>query len=99
MGLYFDFNIGWIWVFTIIYLPYLCLFIQRKSYQSGKEIRNQLIFAITALVLSFTLEIVGVTFKLWTNFPGNWSIYLWIAYFGGGLLSFQLIKKIEEIVK
>lgn len=96
MGLYFNFNIGWIWVWAIIYLPYLYLFMQRKSYKNKKEIRSQFIFAVTALLIAFMLEFVGVSFKLWTNFPGNWSIYLWIAYFGGGLLSFQLIKKIEH---
>lgn len=99
MGLYFEFSRGWILVWAIIYLPYTYLLLQRKSYKSKEEVKNQIIFAITALVLSFTLEIVGVTFKLWTNFPGNWSIYLWIAYFGGGLLGYQLVKKIEEIVK
>ncbi len=99
MGLYFDFNTGWIWVWAIIYLPYFILLIQRKSYKNSQEVKSQLIFAITALLVAFVLEFVGVTFKLWTNFPGNWSIYLWVAYFGGGLLSYQLIKKIEEIVK
>lgn len=98
MGLYFDFNTGWILVWLIIYLPYLALLIERKSYQNKKELKSQFIFAIIALLISFILEFVGVSFKLWTNFPGNWSIYLWIAYFGGGLLSFQLIKKIEELV-
>lgn len=98
MGLYFDFNIGWIWVWAIIYLPYFYLFMQRKSYRNKTEVRSQFIFAVTALLIAFVLEFVGVSFKLWTNFPGNWSIYLWIAYFGGGLLSFQLIKKIEEMI-
>lgn len=99
MGLYFDFNPGWIWVWAIIFLPYLLLLIQRKSYQNKKEIKNQFVFAMVALSISFILEVLGVTFKLWTNFPGNWSIYLWIAYFGGGLLGYQLVKKIEEIMK
>lgn len=99
MGLYFEFNPGWIWVWGIIYLPYTLLLIQRKSYRNKKEIKGQFIFATVALLISFILELVGVTNKLWTNFPGNWSIYLWVAYFGGGLLSYQLVKKIEEIIK
>lgn len=99
MGIYFDFSIGWIWVWAVIYLPYLFLFIQRESYKNKKEIKNQFLFATIALVISFILEVLGVIFKLWTNFPGNWSIYLWIAYFGGGLLAYQLIKKIEESMK
>lgn len=98
MSLYFEFNPGWILVWAIIYLPYLFLLIQRKSYNK-KEIRVQFIFAIIALLLSILTEFVGVSFKLWTNFPGNWSIYLWISYFGSALLAYQLIKKIEEMVK
>lgn len=99
MGLYFEFNPGWIWLWLIIYLPYLYLLKQRKSYRNKKELRSQLIFAILALLISILLEFVGVSFKLWTNFPGNWSIYLWISYFGSGLLGYQLVKKIEETAK
>lgn len=99
MGLYFEFNPGWIWVWAIIYLPYLFLFIQRKSYQNKKELKNQFTFAIVALFLSMLVEFAGVSFKLWTNFPGNWSVYLWISYVGSALLAYQLIKKIEGMVR
>lgn len=44
---------------------------QRKSYRNKKEIKSQFIFATVALMISIVLEFVGVTFKLWTNFPGN----------------------------
>lgn len=97
MGLYFEFNHNWIWVWAIIFLPYLFLFIQRKSYQDKRELKNQFTFAAVALFLSMLIEFVGVNFKLWTNFPNNWTIYLWISYFGSALLAYQLIKKIEEI--
>ena len=99
MGLYFDFNSGWVLVWVIIYLPYLLLLVQRKGYKNKKELRNQFIFAGITLLFSFAIEFAGVTFRLWTNFPGNWSIYLWTAYFGSGLLGYQFIKKIEEIIK
>lgn len=97
MGLYLELNPGWIWVWSIIYLPFLYLLILRKSYQNKKEIRAQFIFATVTLLISILLELVGVSFKLWTYFPGNWSIYLWISYFGSALLGYQLVKKIEEI--
>lgn len=99
MGLYFEFNPGWILIWAIIYSPYLYFFIQRKSYQSEKEMRVQFTFALIILLISILLEFVGVTNALWTNFPGNWSIYLWISYFGSALLGYQLVKKVEELVK
>lgn len=71
---------------------------QRKSYQKKKELKNQLLFAIVGLVIAFIVEIIAVNLGVWTYFPENWPITVWILYFGSGLLAYQLIKKIEEMI-
>ncbi len=96
MGVYLQFPNGWWAVVLIIYGLYLFLFLQRKSYQESKELKNQLIFAIVTVMLSIIIEAVAVNLSVWTYFPGNWPIILWFAYFGSGLLGYQLVKKIEE---
>ena len=54
---------------------------------------------MVVVIISSIIELIGVNFKVWTYFPGNWPIILWPAYFGSGLLSYQLVKKIGEIIK
>lgn len=99
MSIYLQFPVGWWAVILIIYGLYLLIFLQRKSYQRKGEIKTQLVFATITLAIAFTIELVAVSLKVWTYFPGNWPVILWIAYFGSGLLSYQLIKKIEEIIQ
>ncbi len=98
MSVYFDFPTGWWVIILFIYGLYLYLFLQRKSYQRKGEIRNQLIFATIILIISFTIEVIAVNLNVWTYFPGNWPIILWVGYFGSGLLGYQLVKKIEELL-
>lgn len=98
MGLYFDFPSGWWIALGIIYITYLLLFLQRKSYKKQAELKIQFLFGLVALCMAFVIEVAAINSKIWTYFPNNWPITLWIAYFGAALLSFQLIKKIEELV-
>ena len=95
MGIYLDFPSGWWLILAIIYLPYLLLFIQRKSYDKKNEIRNQLLFGLIIIFISAVVEFVAVSFSVWTYLPGNWPIALWPSYFGSGLLAYQIIKLIE----
>ncbi len=97
MGLYFEFPSGWWVIILFVYSLYLLLFLQRVSYQKKGELKVQLIFAITTLLLAFTIEVIAINLNVWTYFPGNWPVILWIGYFGSGLLAYQLIKKIEEM--
>lgn len=99
MGVYLQFPAGWWAVILIIYGLYLLLFFHRKSYQRKGEIKTQLTFAAVTLLIAFIIELIAVNLKVWTYFPGNWPIILWPAYLGSGLLSYQLVKKIEEVVK
>ena len=98
MGIYFQFPSGWWIALGIIYIPYTILLLQRKSYKNKMELKGQIIFGFIALLIAFVIEVAAIKSQIWTYFPGNWPIVLWPAYFGGGLLSFQLIKKIEELV-
>lgn len=99
MGLYFEFPSGWWAIILFIYGLYLYLFLQRKSFQKKHEIITQLVCATVTLMLSFTIEVIAISLNVWTYFPGNWPVILWIAYFGSGLLAYQLVKKIEEMIR
>ena len=99
MNIYFDFPAGWWVIILFIYSLYLYIFLQRKSYLRKSEIKVQFLFALVTLVVSFTIEVIAVNLKVWTYFPGNWPIILWVGYFGSGLLGYQLVKKIEESAK
>lgn len=99
MGLYFDFPPGWWMVILFIYGLFIYLFLQRRSYQRKGEIKAQMVFALVIMVISFIIEIIAINLKVWTYFPGNWPVILWLGYFGSGLLGYQLVKKIEEIIK
>lgn len=97
MSLYLNFPAGWWVIIGFIFGLYLLLFFQRRSYLKEREVKSQLIFATVTLVISFTIEVIAVNFKVWTYFPGNWPVILWPTYFGSGLLGYQLVKKIEEL--
>lgn len=99
MGVYLQFPTGWWVIILFIYGLYLYLFLQRKSYEKKGELKAQLMFALIILTISFIIELIGINLKVWTYFPGNWPIILWIGYFGSGLLGYQLVKKIEEMIK
>lgn len=99
MNIYLQFPTGWWVIVLFIYSFYLLLFLQRKSYQRKGEIKAQLIFALVTLIISVTIEIIAINLQVWAYYPGNWPVILWVGYFGSGLLGYQLVKKIEEIIK
>lgn len=99
MNLYLQFPSGWWVVILIIYGLFLLIFLQRRSYQNEQEVKAQLLFAAATTFISLIIELVAVNLKVWTYFPGNWPIILWVGYFGSGLLGYQLVKKIEESIK
>lgn len=88
---------GWYLQLSIVYSLYLFIFFLRKSYQKKKEIQNQLILGLASLIISFIAEQIGISLKLWTYFPNNWPIAVWIVYFGIGLLAYQFVKLVDEI--
>lgn len=99
MGLYLDFPSGWWLILAILYIPYFILFFARKSYQSKKEIKHQLILALIVASVSFPIDFMAVSLRIWTFFPNNFPVVLFPAYFGAALLGYQILKKIEEVVK
>lgn len=98
-GLYFDFPDGWWLVTAIFYIPWFILFVQSGTYRKTGELKVQIVFGVVALVLAFIVENIAIPSGLWTYFPGNWPVILWVNYFGSGLLGYQLFKKIEKIFR
>lgn len=97
MQLYFEFPPGWWPILAIIYGLYFLLFFRRKSYKKPKEMKKQPLMGIIVLFLGIIVEYIAVSLSIWTYFPGNWPITLFIAYFGIGMLAYQLVKWVEGI--
>lgn len=96
--MYWQFSDQWWLVLGLVYVPYIFLLVSRKSYQKPREIKHQLIMGGASTLLSLIVEIIGKG-VLWTYLPGNWPVILWPVYFGVALLGYQLVKKIEEVIK
>lgn len=97
MNSYFAFPSGW-WVITVLFYGlWVALFVTRKSYRKKKEVKLQVLFGLFALLLAAAVETIGVRSGLWTYFPGNWPVILWVNYFGSGLMGYQVLKRIEEL--
>lgn len=97
MELYLQFPQGWWPLLLIIFAPFLVLFFLRRGYEKPKEIKAQIVWVVVATALAFVIEFVAVSLEVWTYFPGNWPIILWLGYIGAALSAFQIIKKIEEL--
>jgi len=98
MTLTFDILPGWLLQLLVIYSTYLILFFIRKGRKSKSEFKKQIIFSIAFLLLCFIGEFIGISLKLWTYFPTNWPVTVWIGYFGIGLFSYQLVKLVDELI-
>ena len=96
MGIYFDFPLGWWLVLGLLYGSYLLIYFLRRK-RGKDEARKQLIAGFASLFIGFIIEFVGVSLKLWTLLPANWPITVWIAYFGVGILGYQIVKRAAEI--
>ena len=95
MGL--DFPQGWFIQLVIIFGTYIVLLLVRKGYKKKQEFKNQLVVGLLLLFLSFIGEVIGINLKLWTYFPNNWPITVWVGYFGIGLIAYQLVKLVDEL--
>lgn len=95
MGIYTNFPSGWWPVLGIICGIYLIAYISRKN-KKPNEVWPQIKIGMVTVILGFLIEFVGVSLKIWTYFPGNWPVILWIGYFGVGLAGYQVSKKLEE---
>ena len=95
MLLSFDFPSGWFIELLIIYSTYVALLIIRKGYKNKQEVKKQITVGLLLLLLAFIGEFVGISLKLWSYFPYNWPITVWIGYFGIGLIAYQLVKLVD----
>lgn len=96
MQIILNFPHGWWIQLLILYGVYISLFLLRKSYRKPNEVRQQLAVATICLGFAIIAEMVGINLHLWTYFPGNWPIMVWIGYFSFGLLAYQCVKLVEE---
>lgn len=94
-----DYPTGWYIQMTIIYGTLLLVYFLRKSHKNKGEVKKMFLMGTATLIFAFIGEFVGISNKLWTYFPGNWPLPVWIGYFGLGLLGYQFAKLIEEKVK
>ena len=92
-----NFPSGWFVELFVIYLTYFILFFIRRSRKSKTDLKSQFIFSIGFLLLCIIGEFIGVGLKLWTYFPSNWPVTVWIGYYGIGLFAFQLVKLVDEL--
>ena len=99
MFISFDFHAGWYIQLLIIYSTYLILYFIRKSRKSKNDFKNQIIFSVAFSLLCLIGELIGISLKLWTYFPINWPVTVWIGYFGIGLFAYQLVKLIDELTR
>ena len=91
-----DFPSGWFIQLLIIYSTYLFLFFIRKSHKKRNDFKKQLFVASSLLLLAIIGELIGINLGLWTYFPYNWPVTVWIGYFGIGLIAFQLVKMVDH---
>ena len=92
-----NFPSGWLVQLFVIYSTYLLLFFINKNHKQPNNIKKQLLVATLLLLLAGIGEFIGVTFELWTYFPSNWPITVWIGYFGIGLIAYQLVKLVDRL--
>jgi hypothetical protein len=99
MTLSFVFPSGWYIQLLIIFATYLILFFIRKSHKRKNNFKNQIIFSLAFSLLCLVGELIGISLKLWTYFPTNWPITVWIGYLGIGLFAYQLVRLLDELIK
>lgn len=92
-----DFPTGWFIQLLIIYSTYLFLFLIRKSHKQPNDFKKQLFVASLLLLLAVIGEFMGIYLSLWTYFPNNWPITVWIGYFGIGLIAYQLVRLADRL--
>ncbi len=97
MKIYWSYPNEWWAAFAFVFGIYLILLISRKK-RGPNELKAQLLVGLSSLVLSTIFELMCVSLGLWNYNPGNWPVILWPIYFVTGLLAYQLVKKIEEIL-
>ncbi len=97
MKIYWEFPSAWWSGFVSIFIVYLILLISRKK-RGSNELKAQLLVGLSSLIIGFIFEDRSVAAGLWNYNPGNWPAILWPIYFEVGLLAYQLVKKIEEIL-
>jgi len=99
MTLLFSFSTGWLLQLFVIYSTYFLFFFIRKSRKGKTNFKEQFYFALGFLLLCYVGEFLGVSMKLWTYFPSNWPVEVWIGYFGIGLFSYQLVHLVDEVMQ
>ena len=93
-GLYFTQEPAWHLIIIILASIWLVLMYYRKNY----KMRQQTIVASLATLLAFGMESIAVFYGIWNYTGGNWPFTLWIAYFIAALMTYQLVRFVDECI-
>jgi O-antigen/teichoic acid export membrane protein len=98
MNVLFDFNSSWYVLFFAFLTSWLVLLVIRREHQSRKEIKEQVLLALSGMFALALMELFAVSTNLWNYTPGNWPVILWPTYFAAILFGYQLLRSIEGLL-
>jgi len=98
MNVLFDFNSSWYVLFFAFLTSWIVLLVIRRERQGRKEIKEQVLLALSGMFALALMELFAVSTNLWTYTPGNWPVILWPTYFAAILFGYQLLRSIEGLL-
>ena len=98
MNVLFDFNSSWYVLFFAFLGSWLFLLIVRRRQQIRKEIKEQVLLALSGLFALALMEFFAVSTNLWNYTPGNRPVILWPTYLAAILFGYQLLRSIERLL-
>jgi hypothetical protein len=98
MNVLFDFNSSWYVLFFAFLTSWLVLLVLRREHQGIKEIKEQVLLALSGMFALALMELFAVSTNLWNYTPGNWPVILWPTYFAAILFGYQLLRSIEGLL-
>jgi phosphatidylglycerophosphate synthase len=98
MNVLFDFNSSWYVLFFAFLGSWLILLSVRRRSQGRKEIKEQVLLALSGMFALALMEFFAVSTNLWNYTPGNWPVILWPTYFAAILFGYQLLRSIEGLL-
>jgi O-antigen/teichoic acid export membrane protein len=98
MNVLFDFNSSWYVLFFAFLGSWLILLFVRRRSQGRKEIKEQVLLALSGMFSLALMEFFAVSTNLWNYTPGNWPVILWPTYFAAILFGYQLLRSIEGLL-
>jgi hypothetical protein len=98
MNVVFDFNSSWYILFFAFLCSWAVLLIVRRKQQDRKEVKEQVLLALSGMIALALMEFFAVSMNMWQYTPGNWPVILWPTYFAAILFGYQLLRSIEGLL-